>query len=114
MEKNYSFKEIVGQTEVLIEEFQKQEKKPWGAEAMTVELSKQVGDLSKQIMSFENYYIKQRDKEPMYQTSKEMIADDLSDILYCIIRIAKHYKIDLEQAHLNEIKKAKEYFRTHK
>ena len=28
------------------------------------------------------------------------IADELADILYCIIRVADHYHVDLEHAHL--------------
>ena len=33
----------------------------------------------------------------------EKIADELSDVLFMIIRIADHYKIDLEKEHLKQL-----------
>ncbi len=66
-----------------------------------MELTKQVGELSKLIMVYEKYYFSDRGKmDKQYESTKEKIADELADILYVIIRIAKHYHIDLEKAHL--------------
>ena len=48
----------------------------------------------------EKYYYQGREKEnTKYQTSKEKIADELSDILFAIVRIARHYNIDLNKTH---------------
>lgn len=98
--KKYSFQELIEITKSVFEEFEKLEQKPWGAEGAVIELMKQVGDLAKRIMVFEKYYFQKRESEPNYKTTKEDIADELADILYCVIKIAEHYKINLEEAHL--------------
>lgn len=97
------FQEVINKSIEVIKEFEKVEKKKWGAEGAIMELSKQVGELSKNVMMFEGYYMAGRDSIPEYQTSKEKIADELSDILFIVIRIAEHYKIDLEKEHLNQL-----------
>jgi len=98
-----TFKEIVGESLKVIRAFQQVEKRPWGVEGAVIELSKQVGELAKHIMMFEGYYLAGRDKLPEYQTSKAHIADELSDILFIVIRIADHYGIALEEEHLKQL-----------
>jgi len=100
MNEKYSFQELIEITKSVFKEFEKSEQKPWGAEGAVIELVKQVGDLAKRIMVFEKYYAQKRENEPNYKTTKEDIADELADILYCVIRIAEHYGINLEEAHL--------------
>lgn len=96
-----SFEEAIKLAEEIIERFEKIEGKEWGAEASLIELQKQVGELSKLIMVYENYYFPDRGKvDKCYNASKEKIGDELADTLYAIIRIAKHYKIDLEEAYI--------------
>ena len=109
MEK--TFKEIIKETRDVITNFEKHEQKKWTPEIMVVELTKQIGELSKQIMMIENNYIPQRKIMPEYSYSKEKLGDELSDIIYIVIRIADIYSIDLEKAHLSELKKAKEWFK---
>jgi len=104
MQNKTTFQEIINKTTELINKFKEIEKRNWGVEATMIELSKQVGELSKNIMAFEGYYIPARDSKPEYQTSKEKIADELFDIIFCIIRIADHYKIDLEKEYLKQLK----------
>jgi len=41
-----------------------------------------------------------RQQCPEYQTTISEIGDELADILYCVIRIADHYQINLEAAHI--------------
>ena len=100
------FEKVVEITKKTIKEFENAEQKPWGAEGTTIELAKQVGELSKHIMVFEKYYIQQRDNDPKYKTTKDNIADELSDILFCVIRLSEHYKINLEEKHIEEMRKA--------
>ncbi len=97
------FQEVIEKSLEVIKEFKKVEKRNWGIEGAMMELSKQVGELSKNVMAFEGYYMAARDSLPEYQTSKDKIADELSDILFIIIRIAQHYGIELEKEHMNQL-----------
>ena len=103
MENKLTFQEVVDKSIEVVKEFEKVEKKKWGVEGAMIELSKQVGELAKNVMMIEGYYMAGRDSLPEYQTSKDKIADELSDVLFMIIRIADHYKIDLEKEHLNQL-----------
>ena len=100
MARKYSFQELIGMTRTVIAAFDAAEQRPWTIEASIIEMMKQVGDLSRHVMMAERYYLEDRATHPSYQTSQEDIADELADILYCVIRVAEHYHIDLEQAHL--------------
>jgi len=100
MDKKYTFQELIEITKKVIQEFDKVEQRPWGVEATMIELMKQVGDLAKHVMVFEKYYLQKREKDPNYKTTKDDVADELADILYCLVRIAEHYGIDLEEAYL--------------
>jgi len=104
MSEELSFKEVVEKTLQVIHQFELVEKKKWGVEGAMIELSKQVGELSKNVMMYEGYYMAGRDSLKEYETSKEKIADELSDVLFMVIRIANHYKIDLEKEHMNQLK----------
>ena len=59
-----------------------------------IELSKQVGDLAKLVLVGEGYYFPDR-----YESSAELIGDELADIFAAVIRIADYYEIDLVDAH---------------
>lgn len=61
---------------------------------------KQTGDLARRVMTHERYYLPDREQRAEYQTTTQDIGDELADILYCVIRIAEHDHIDLEEAHL--------------
>jgi NTP pyrophosphatase (non-canonical NTP hydrolase) len=107
--KEYTFKELIEMTRKVIAAFDEVEQRPWTIEVTMIELMKQVGDLSKHVMMMEKYYLQDRADDPNYQTSIEDIADELADILYCIIRIAGHYHIDLETAHIRTRRKEMQY-----
>lgn len=109
MEPKITFQELISKSIEVIKEFEKVEKKKWGVEGAMIELSKQVGELSGKVMMFEGYYIAGRDALPEYQTSKEKIADELSDILFIVIRIAEHYGINLEEEHLKQLEIASKH-----
>lgn len=103
MENGLMFKEIVDKSLNVIKQFEEVEKKKWGVEGAMIELSKQVGELAKNVMMIEGYYMAGRDSLPEYKTSKDKIADELSDVLFMVIRIADYYKIDIEKEHLNQL-----------
>jgi NTP pyrophosphatase (non-canonical NTP hydrolase) len=109
MKKDKSFKQVIDRTKDIAERFGKIEGRPWGIEGAMIELSKQVGELSALVMSREGYYHKNREKEnPKLDPSKENISDELSDLLFIVIRIADYYGIDLEEAHLKALDSASE------
>lgn len=109
MNKEHTFQELVEMTRKVITAFDRVELRPWTIEVTTVELMKQVGDLAKHIMMIEQYYLPDRANHPNYQTSVEDIGDELADILYCLIRVAEHYHIDLEAAHVQARRKEMRY-----
>ena len=114
MEESKTFKKIIEETREITKEFEKREKRKWIPETMVTELAKQLGEVSKQIMMLEGNYLPRRDTDPRYAHSKEQLADELSDIFANILRIADHYQIDLEEAHLKELESGKKWFEGHK
>lgn len=109
MNKEHTFQELIEMTRKVITAFDRVEQRPWTIEVTTVELMKQVGDLAKHIMMIEQYYLPDRANHLNYQTSVEDIGDELADILYCLIRVAEHYHIDLETAHVQARRKEMRY-----
>ena len=101
---NITFKELIKKTNEVIEAFQKVEQRNWGIEGNMIELMKQVGELSKNVMVLEKYYLAERINNPKYnKASQSEIGNELSDILFMLMRIANYYKVDLEEAHLKEL-----------
>jgi NTP pyrophosphatase (non-canonical NTP hydrolase) len=81
--------------------FDERERRPWGVEALVIELSKQVGDLARAVLTTEHYYLADRENDPRYGSGTGRIANELADILYCVMRLADHYEVDLEDAHVS-------------
>ena len=100
MMQQYTFQDLIEITRRVIRAFEAAEQRPWPIEATLIELMKQTGDLARRVMTAEHYYLPDREQDPAYQTTTEEIGDELADVLYCVIRVAEHYHIDLEQAHL--------------
>jgi NTP pyrophosphatase (non-canonical NTP hydrolase) len=90
--------------------FDDREQRPWGAEALLIELSKQVGDLARAVLTTEHYYVPDRENDPRYGGARDRIADELADILYCVLRMADHYDLNLEEAHLTAREAEWRYF----
>ncbi|MFZ6022497.1 MAG: hypothetical protein ACOYT9_03445 [Patescibacteria group bacterium] len=101
-----TFQEVISASNALIDAFEKVEKRPWGAEGASLELMKQVGELSKMILSAEGYYMAGRDTVEEFNATKSKIADELSDIFLMLVRIARHYDINLEEAHFTAMEEA--------
>jgi len=108
-----TFKEAISLARSIIKRFEKIEGKPWKIDGSMIELSKQIGDLSKLVMSYEGYYPKNRGvQDKQYLATKEKIADELADLLFMTIRIADYYGIDLEKAHIKARKGEDKYLRS--
>ena len=59
-----------------------------------IELSKQVGELAKQVMIKEKYYAL-TDEVPDVD---ERLGNEMADVIAQVMRLADYYKIDLEKA----------------
>ncbi len=95
-----TLKEVIDHSKKVIHSFNNINRRNWTVEVAMIELTKQLGDLSKHILTYEGYYLKDRSTHPNYSSTKENIANELADILLGIIRIADNYDIDLGEAHL--------------
>jgi NTP pyrophosphatase (non-canonical NTP hydrolase) len=80
--------------------FDARERRPWSLETVMIELAKQVGDLARALLTTEGYYLEDRDSNPGYQAGSDRVANELADILYCVMRVADHYQVDLAEAHV--------------
>lgn len=93
---NQTIEEAINQIRSTISRFQKIEGKPWGVEGAVIELTKQLGQLSALVMNREGYYFSDSEKlDDQYNATNERIADELSDVIFNVVRIADHYGIDL-------------------
>ena len=59
-----------------------------------IELSKQVGELAKQVMIKEKYYA----LESEVCDVDERLGNEMADVIAQVMRLANFYKIDLEKA----------------
>jgi NTP pyrophosphatase (non-canonical NTP hydrolase) len=107
--KHATFQHIIEITRKVIAAFDRVEQRPWTVEVSMIELTKQVGDLAKRVMTAEQYYLPDRAERPDYRASLDDIGDELADVLYCVIRIAEHYQIDLETAHVEARRREMRY-----
>jgi NTP pyrophosphatase (non-canonical NTP hydrolase) len=95
-----TFEEAIELFRSVYRRFEQIEGRPWGVEGALMELTKQAGELAKHVMVAEHYYFPGKEHQPGYETSREIIADELADIFAMLIRIADHYDIDLAEAHV--------------
>lgn len=78
----------------IVQRFSQIELQEWKAEGAMIELSKQVGELAKQVMIKEKYYAL-TDEVPDVD---ERLGNEMADVIAQVMRLAKHYNIDLEKA----------------
>ena len=86
-EMEYMYKEIV-------KRFNKIELQEWKAEGAMIELSKQVGELAKQVMIKERYYALEGDVPDV----DARLGNEMADVIAQVMRLADYYRIDLEKA----------------
>lgn len=91
-----SFAEMQDMYKGIVERFNKIELQEWKAQGAMIELSKQVGELAKQVMIKEKYYAL-TDEVPDVD---EKLGNEMADVIAQVMRLAEYYKIDLEKAFL--------------
>lgn len=80
----------------VVRRFRKIELNEWNAEGAMIELSKQVGELAKQVMIKEKYYALEGDVDNV----DERLGNEMADVIAQVIRLADYYKIDLEKSYI--------------
>ena len=89
-----TFSEMQEMYRETVKRFNKIELQNWKAEGAMIELSKQVGELAKQVMIKEKYYAL-TDEVPDVD---ERLGNEMADVIAQVMRLADYYKIDLEKA----------------
>lgn len=92
MEK--TFVELEDMYKEVVKRFKKIELQEWKAEGAMIELSKQVGELAKQVMIKEKYYALEGDVPDI----DKRLGNEMADVIAQIMRLADYYKIDLVKA----------------
>jgi len=78
----------------IVNRFNKIELQDWKAEGAMIELSKQVGELAKQVMIKEKYYALTGEVTDV----DERLGNEMADVIAQVMRLASYYDIDLEKA----------------
>lgn len=78
----------------VVKRFNKIELQDWKAEGAMIELSKQVGELAKQVMIKEKYYALTEEVLDV----DERLGNEMADVIAQVMRLADYYNIDLEKA----------------
>ena len=71
--------------------------RPWDPFVMVTDLLEEAGEIAATVKGLEGF------KPPDKPKTKEMLATELSDILYIIFVLAEHYKINLEEKFLETV-----------
>lgn len=89
-----TFAEMEDMYKEIVKRFQKIELQERKAEGTMIELVKQVGELAKQVMIKERYYALEGEVTDV----DARLGNEMADVVAQIMRLAGHYKIDLEKA----------------
>jgi len=71
--------------------------KSWTPFVMVTDLLEEAGEVAAVVKGLEGF------KPPEKRKTKEMLAGELSDLLYIIFVLAEHYGIDLEETFLQTV-----------
>ena len=99
-----TFREMEEMYHEIVKRFRKIELNEWNAEGAMIELSKQVGELAKQVMIKERYYALEGDVGDVDRCLGNVIAQ--------VIRLADFYKINLEEAYVKAREEEDEYLKS--
>ena len=91
-----TFEEMQEMYREVVRRFNKIELREWNAQGAMIELSKQVGELAKQVMIKEKYYAL-TDEVPDVD---ERLGNEMADVIAQVMRLADCYQVDLERAFL--------------
>ncbi len=94
MQEKMTFSDMQNLYSDVFKRFNKIELKEWKAEGAMIELSKQVGELAKQMMIKEKYYALTEDDPAV----DERLGNEMADVIAQVMRLADYYGIDLEKA----------------
>lgn len=100
-----TFKEMQEMYKEIVKRFNKIELQDWKAEGAMIELSKQVGELAKQVMIKEKYYALTGEVEDV----DERLGNEMADVIAQVMRLADYYNIDLEKAFIEARKDEENY-----
>ncbi len=89
-----TFQEMQEMYRSVVRRFSRIELSPWQAEGAMIELTKQVGELAKQVMIKEKYYALTGEVPDV----DEKLGNEMADVIAQVMRLADHYGIDLEEA----------------
>lgn len=89
-----TFSEMQEMYRETVKRFNKIELQDWKAEGAMIELSKQVGELAKQVMIKEKYYALTDEVLDV----DERLGNEMADVIAQVMRLADYYRIDLEKA----------------
>ena len=106
MEK--TFAEMQDMYRGIVSRFRKIELREWKAEGAMIELSKQVGELAKQVMIKEKYYALVGE-EPEVDTR---LGNEMADVIAQVMRLSDYYQIDLEKAFIQARKDEDSYLKS--
>ena len=89
-----TFVEMQDMYREIVKRFNKIELQDWKAEGAMIELSKQVGELAKQVMVKEKYYALTGEVTDV----DERLGNEMADVIAQVVRLADYYGVDLEKA----------------
>ncbi len=92
----------------IVHRFNKIEASEWKAHGTMIELTKQVGELAKQVMLKEKYYAFS-DNDSVID---DRLGNEMADVIAQVIRLADYYEIDLEDAFIKARSDEDEYLKS--
>ena len=90
----------------IFKEINEEKKLEWPPFVVMTDLLEEAGEVASTVKGLEGY------KPPEKPKTKEMLANELSDLLYAIFVLAEMYEIELEKAYTKTIKSYKARFLT--